>query len=62
MNARLTNNVLVPAWILSFGLVFPKLPALGLTASLAVFALGILAIPAFMIFAAPKPALAPIAP
>jgi hypothetical protein len=52
MSARLTRNVLVPGWILGFGLVLLAFPAQGVGTNLSLFAVGLVVVPGLWV--APK--------
>jgi hypothetical protein len=49
MPSRLVCNVLVPAWILIFGLVSLAAPAHGVAASAGLYLMGVFVIPALML-------------
>jgi hypothetical protein len=45
MPARFTRNVLMPAWILGFGLVLLVFPPQGVGTNLSLFAVGLVVVP-----------------
>ncbi len=50
MSIRLTNNVLVPGWIMCFGCVALSVPRLDVLTSLSLLAAGVLVVPAIMVW------------
>ena len=57
----LIQNVVAPAWILTFGLAFLTDPAMGVVASVSLFVAGVLVVPVLMLGARPMEQLAPAA-
>jgi len=51
MSVRFTHNILVPGWIGMIGLVSLNFPPLGVAASLSLFVLGVVVIPALVLIA-----------
>jgi hypothetical protein len=49
MSLQFTRNVLVPGWIMTFGLLFLGAPRQGVAASLALFLVGLIVIPALVL-------------
>jgi len=46
LSVTVTHDVLVPVWITGFGVALLAMPALGVTASLALFVVGVCVLPA----------------
>ena len=50
MDATRWRNILVPGWILTFGLVVASAPPLGVLESVAVYSVGLFVVPALILF------------
>jgi hypothetical protein len=48
LSVRTTRNVLVPGWIATFGFVALAAPPLGVAASLSLFVVGVVVVPALL--------------
>ena len=59
--SKLAVSILIPGWIMIFGLAFPQFPTLGVAGSLGLCVLGIVVIPAMAsLFRGAAPAVVPL--
>ena len=62
LSVRTTHNLLVPAWIATFGFAVLIAPPLGVAASVSVFVVGVVVVPVLLMFPDPPRAFVNIGP
>lgn len=61
LSARFTRDVLVPGWILTVGLAALNAPVMGVAASIWLFVVGVVGVPALILISRPSKLPAPAA-